>query len=246
MACTHKYKAVIFDLDGTLMDTLDDLGAAVNAALETHGFPGHTRAEYSGMVGHGVRNLVHRALPEGVSASIEDACFNAFMEYYTSHLDVYTRPYPGMVELLQELDAAGVKLAVASNKFQSGAEYLVRKYFPTVHFVAILGNAPGLPLKPDPAIVETVLKACGDEISPRASLGRDDKEGLGRDDRSVISSGAEGEVEKSKVALVGDSLTDMRTAANAGITGIAVNWGYRDMSEHSPLANTPAELHSLL
>ena len=233
MACIHRYKAVIFDLDGTLMDTLDDLGAAVNAALDAHGFPGHTRAEYSGMVGHGVRNLVHRALPEGVSASIEDACFNAFMEYYTSHLDVYTRPYPGMVELLQQLSDAGVKLAVASNKFQSGAEYLVRKYFPNVNFVAILGNAPGQPLKPDPSIVDMVLQACGDEISPRASLGRDDKksQSLGRED---------------SIALVGDSLTDMRTAENAGIPGIAVNWGYRDMSDHTPLAHTPAELHSLL
>ena len=223
MACTHKYEVVIFDLDGTLMDTLDDLGAAVNAALEAHGFPGHTRAEYSGMVGHGVRNLVHQALPEGVSADVEEACFNAFMEYYTNHLDIYTRPYPGMVELLEELDEAGVKLAVASNKFQSGAEYLVRKYFPTVHFVAILGNGPGLPLKPDPAIVDMVMKACSDEISPRASLGRDDN-----------------------IAMVGDSLTDMRTAANAGITGIAVSWGYRDMSDHTPLAHTPTELHSLL
>ena len=234
MACTHKYEVVIFDLDGTLMDTLDDLGAAVNAALEAHGFPGHTRAEYSDMVGHGVRNLVHQALPEGVSASVEEACFEAFMEYYTSHLDVYTRPYPGMVELLEELDAAGVKLAVASNKFQSGAEYLVRKYFPTVHFVAILGNGPGLPLKPDPAIVDTVMQACG-EISPRGP------EGLGRNDKESASLGR-----NDSIALIGDSLTDMRTAANAGITGIAVNWGYRDMSDHTPLAHTPAELHSML
>ena len=217
----YKYKVVIFDLDGTLMDTIKDLGAAVNAALEAHGFPGHTLEEYSGMVGHGVRNLVHRALPEGVSTQIEDACFDAFMEYYTGHLDVYTRPYPGMVELLEELDAAGVKLAVASNKFQSGAEYLVRKYFPNVHFVAILGNAPGLPLKPDPAIVSTVMQACGEEISRQA-----------RDDNSI--------------ALVGDSLTDMRTAENAGISGIAVNWGYRDMSDNPSIAESPDGLRELL
>jgi len=222
----YKYKVVIFDLDGTLMDTIEDLGAAVNAALEAHGFPGHTLEEYSGMVGHGVRNLVHRALPEGVSAKIEDACFDAFMEYYTGHLDVYTRPYPGMVELLEELDEAGVKLAVASNKFQSGAEYLVRKYFPNVHFVAILGNGPGLPLKPDPAIVDTVLEACGEEISPRGP------KGLGRDDNSI--------------ALVGDSLTDMRTAENAGISAIAVNWGYRDMSDNPSSADNADGLRKLL
>lgn len=214
MAFPYKYKAIIFDLDGTLMDTLEDLGAAVNTALKAHGFPGHTRTEYSGMVGHGVRNLVHQALPEGVSTQIEEACFDAFMEYYTGHLDVYTRPYPGMVELLEELDSAGVKLAVASNKFQSGAEFLVRKFFPNVHFVAILGNAPGMPLKPDPAIVSTVLEACGEAIS--------------------------------HIALVGDSLTDMRTAANAGITGIAVNWGYRDMSDNPSIAESVDELRKLL
>lgn len=215
MAFPYKYKAIIFDLDGTLMDTLEDLGAAVNTALKAHGFPEHTRTEYSGMVGHGVRNLVHQALPEGVSTQIEDACFDAFMEYYTGHLDVYTRPYPGMVELLEELDAAGVKLAVASNKFQSGAEYLVRKYFPKVNFVAILGNAPGLPLKPDPAIVATVLRAAGLSAS-------------------------------DPVVMVGDSLTDMRTAANAGITGIAVNWGYRDMSDNPSLAESVDGLRKLL
>lgn len=215
MAFPYKYKAIIFDLDGTLMDTLEDLGAAVNTALKAHGFPGHTRTEYSGMVGHGVRNLVHRALPEGVPPSTEEACFNAFMEYYTSHLDVYTRPYPGMVELLEELDAAGVKLAVASNKFQSGAEYLVNKYFPKVNFVAILGNAPGLPLKPDPSIVTTVLHSAGLSAS-------------------------------DPVAMVGDSLTDMRTAENAGITGIAVNWGYRDMSDNSRLAESVDALRELL
>ena len=214
MAFLYKYKAIIFDLDGTLMDTIKDLGAAVNAALEAHGFPGHTLEEYSGMVGHGVRNLVHRALPEGVSTQIEDACFDAFMEYYTGHLDVYTRPYPGMVELLEELDAAGVRLAVASNKFQSGAEYLVRKYFHNVHFVAILGNAPGLPLKPDPAIVTTVLQAC--------------------------------EGNYDSIALVGDSLTDMRTAENAGICGIAVNWGYRDMSDNPSSADNADGLRKLL
>ena len=229
------YKAIIFDLDGTLMDTLEDLGAAVNTALKAHGFPEHTRTEYSGMVGHGVRNLVHQALPEGVSTQIEDACFDAFMEYYTGHLDVYTRPYPGMVELLEELDSAGVKLAVASNKFQSGAEFLVRKYFPNVHFVAILGNAPGMPLKPDPAIVSTVLEACGEEISRQA-----------RDDNPSCHFDQAKRAEKSHIALVGDSLTDMRTAANAGITGIAVNWGYRDMSDNPSIAESVDELRKLL
>jgi len=211
---TMKYKALVFDLDGTLLDTLDDLGEAVNAALGKRGFPLHDRPEYSALVGHGVRNLVKTALPGDPEDALVDACLADFMAYYSAHIDVHTRPYPGISELLAELDAAGVKLAVASNKFQSGAEYLIRKFFPGIGFVAILGNCEGAPLKPDPAIVETVLRSAG--------------------------------AEREAAALVGDSPTDMKTAANAGIPGIAVNWGYRDMSSQPVVAGSVSELRALL
>jgi len=211
---TMKYKALLFDLDGTLLDTLDDLGEAVNAALGKRGFPLHDRPEYAAMVGHGVRNLVKTALPGEPDDALVDACLADFMAYYSEHIDVRTRPYPGIPELLTELDAAGVKLAVASNKFQSGAEYLIREFFPGMDFVAILGNREGFPLKPDPAIVETVLRNAG--------------------------------VGRGEAALVGDSPTDMKTAANAGIPGIAVNWGYRDMSAHPVVAETVSALRALL
>lgn len=205
-----RYKALVFDLDGTLLDTIADLGEAVNYALEKRGFPPHTLAEYRGMVGNGVRKLVERACP----VNLLDECLADFMAYYESHIDVHTAPYAGMPELLEELSSAGVALAVASNKFQSGAEYLVRKLFPGIPFVAILGNREGFPLKPDPAIVETVLEQAG--------------------------------VAKADAALIGDSATDMKTAANAGIPGIAVAWGYQDMTGYPVVAGSVEQLRTIL
>ena len=192
-------KLVLFDLDGTLLDTLDDLSEAVNDALSRRGLPGHSRDEYMSMVGHGVRNLVKQALPADKQEddALIDSALADFKAYYTAHIDVHTHPYPGMVEVVRSLHEAGVQLAVASNKFQEGAEYLVGKMFPGIPFAAVLGNRPGFPLKPDPEIVGEVLR------------------------RS--------DVRPTDAVLVGDSPTDMKTAANGGISAVAVTWGYRPM-----------------
>ena len=194
-----RYKLVLFDLDGTLLDTLDDLSEAVNYTLKQRNQPGHSRDEYMKMVGHGIRNLVKQALPEEKQADdpLIDTALADFKAYYTANIDVHTRPYPGMQTLVQRLNNAGVKLAVASNKFQEGAEYLIYKFFPGIPFVAVLGNRPGFPLKPDPEIVDEVLRRSG--------------------------------VRPEDAVLIGDSPTDMRTAANGGIAAIAVTWGYRPM-----------------
>ena len=157
-----KWELVIFDLDGTLLDTVGDLGAAVDHALELRGLPGHSPEEYKAMVGHGVKNLVTQALPEGcrdeatVLAALKD-----FREWYEAHIAVKTRPYPGIPELLRDLAASGVKLAVASNKFHEGTVALIERYFPETEFVAVLGNKPGLPLKPDAEVVRSILRVAG-------------------------------------------------------------------------------------
>lgn len=192
-------RLVIFDLDGTLLDTVADLGDAVNHALGKRGFPLHTREEYVRKVGHGVRNLVTVSLPDELQSNetLIDECLADFKSWYTTHIDVLTRPYPGMQQLLRDLHARNVKLAVASNKFQSGTEYLVNRFFGKVPFVAILGNREGYPLKPEPEIVEECLRSAG--------------------------------VQRIEAVMVGDSLTDMATAANGGIPAIAVSWGYRDL-----------------
>ena len=208
-------KLVIFDLDGTLLDTLDDLSAAVNYAMSQRGFPQHTRDEYMKMVGHGARNLMMQAVPaeHRDDEALIDTVLADFRTYYNSHIDVYTKPFPGIPQLLENLHQKGVKLAVASNKFQEGTEHLIKEFFPNIPFVAILGNRPGYPLKPDPEVVGEVLRKAGlSELNSPLSLGR----------------GAGGEV-----IMVGDSDTDMETAANGGILGIAVSWGYRNMK------NTP-------
>lgn len=213
-----KYKVVIFDLDGTLIDSLEDLGEAVNHAMDQKGFPRHTLAEYRQMVGHGVRNLVMQALPASLQAddALVDECLGVFKAYYTAHIDVHTRPYPGMEDLLRHLHENGVLLAVASNKFQSGTEHLVAKLFPGIPFVAILGNREGYPLKPDPEIVGEVLRKAG--------------------------------VSQADAVMVGDSGTDMKTAENGGVRGIAVSWGYRVLQPTATitLAHSAAELEALL
>ena len=159
---------ILFDLDGTLLDTIEDLSAAVNHALELRGLPLHTLDEYRHMVGHGVRNLVQQALPTGADDALIDAALADFKAYYQAHIDVHTHPYPGIPELLAQLHARGVKLAVASNKFQEGTEYLIRRFFPGIPFVAILGNRLGYPLKPDPEIVKEVLRCAG--VAPSEAL----------------------------------------------------------------------------
>ena len=212
------YKVVIFDLDGTLLDTLDDLGEAVNHALGKRRFPLHGRDEYRCMVGHGIRNLVKSALPAGFQEDdrLIDGCLSDFKAYYTAHIDVHTRPYERMQELLREMRDRGVAMAIASNKFQEGTEMLIREFFPDIPFISILGNREGFPLKPDPQIVNEVLRRAGQPADA--------------------------------AALVGDSPTDMKTAQNGGIRGIAVQWGYRDMAEGEfyPTAGSPAELRALL
>jgi phosphoglycolate phosphatase len=228
-------KLILWDLDGTLINTLEDLAAAVDYALELRGLPTHSIEEYRKMVGHGVRNLVKQALEASVSArptaeeiyfpqgfaenqissaianptrdntstGLTDAYIDAaladFREYYEAHIDVHTRPYPGIPELLNKLNAMGVKMAVASNKFQEGTEKLIQEFFPDIAFVSILGNRAGYPLKPDPEIVQEVLQKAG--IGPEDAM------------------------------MVGDSPTDMKTAANGGIDALAVTWGYRTLEE---------------
>lgn len=196
-----KYKLVIFDLDGTLLDTLDDLSAAVNHAMQQRGFPLHTRDEYMKMVGHGARNLMRQALPSDHKddEALIDAVLADFRAYYNTHIDVYTKPFPRILELVKKLHQEGVMLAVASNKFQEGTEHLIKEFFPEIPFVAVLGNRPNFPLKPDPEVVGEVLRRSG--------------------------------AKREEAVMVGDSDTDMETAVNGGIGGIAVSWGYRNMAD---------------
>lgn len=153
---------MIFDLDGTLLDTIADLAAATNFALRAYNHPVHEVDKYRYFVGDGVRKLVERALPEDARSPIHiDEVLGYFRQYYMRHCEDLTAPYPGIVELLSELQDAGVKLAVASNKFQIGTESLVKRFFPNINFVAVLGQREGVPVKPNPQIIFDIIQLAG-------------------------------------------------------------------------------------
>ena len=153
---------MIFDLDGTLLDTIADLAAAVNFALRVYNYPEHDVNEYRFFVGDGIRKLVERALPEDARTSIHiDEVLGYFRQYYMRHCEDLTKPYAGIEELLSSLQGAGVMLAVASNKFQIGTESLVKRFFPNINFVAVLGQREGIPVKPDPQIIFDIVQVAG-------------------------------------------------------------------------------------
>ena len=212
-------KLVIFDLDGTLLNTIADLGNAANHTLKELGLPQHTLDEYRLMVGNGMRKLIMRALPHDKASdeTFVDSTLAKFLEYYAEHIDVYTQPYPGIPELIKTLSTEGFKLAVASNKIQAGAERLIEKFFPGIPFVAVMGNSPKYPLKPDAAVVEYIMKKAG--------------------------------TDRDHTVMVGDSGTDIQTAQNAGIPIIAVSWGFRprhELTAANYIADTTDALGSFL
>ena len=151
-------KLAIFDLDGTLLNTIEDLGYAANHALQAHGYPTHSIASYPFFVGNGVRRLIERVLPEDARTEATiDRLLVTFKEYYNDHNTDYTKPYEGIPELLSLLSSRGVAIAVASNKYQAATEKLISHFFPTLSFIAVEGQKEGVPVKPDPSIVFEIL-----------------------------------------------------------------------------------------
>lgn len=157
-----RVELAIFDLDGTLLDTIGDLAAACNRMLAQRGLSEHTYDDYCRFVGNGILRLVERALPEELRTPEYIAAARVdFIRFYLGAIDRHTKPYAGIPELLAELTRRGVRLAVASNKFQQGTEQLVRRFFPAIPFDVVFGQRPGVPLKPDPAVVEEILALTG-------------------------------------------------------------------------------------
>ena len=214
-------KLAIFDLDGTLLNTIEDLGTACNHALEMCGYPKREMCEYNMLVGRGIYNLFRGALPEGHRDEEEVMKMkDFFIPWYDAHKCDHTRPYDGIQALLDAIAAKGIKLAVASNKYQDGTEKLVRHYFPECDFVSVLGQRDGMPIKPDPEIVLEIMRAAGI-------------------------------TDKSAVVYAGDSDVDMLTGRNAGVRTVGVTWGFRSREELSALspwkiADTPGMLMEYL
>lgn len=192
---------IIFDLDGTLLNTLEDLADAVNHALRTYGLPTHSYEAVRMMVGNGVRLLVARAVGSEEHPQFEDifACFRA---YYVEHCQVKTRLYDGVRPLLGELRRRGCRVAIVSNKLQAGVTALQHAYFEGLVDVAI-GEQEGIRRKPAPDMVDAALRA------------------LCREGESIDDV-------RARAIYVGDSDVDVLTARNAGMACISVLWGFRD------------------
>lgn len=214
----HSYEAVLFDLDGTLLNTLQDLCNAGNFMATKLGFPSHPLNAYRKMVGNGIPHLIRRILPAGSDEHTVEEGLSIFQEYYGQHMLDCTQPYAGIPELLARVRARGVAMAVLSNKQDEFVVKIVKDYFPETFRVA-MGLREGVPPKPHPASVQMVLSQLG--------------------------------VEAKNSLYVGDSDVDMTTAANAGLEGCGVLWGFRDREEllahgATHLAASPKDLVHLI
>lgn len=215
------FDAVIFDLDGTLLNTLDDLYNAVNHAVTSFGFPAQTKDEVRLHTGNGIKNLIKKSLPTDVSDSIFKEVFTEFKAYYRDHAADTTSPYPGIPQMLTDLMLAHIPLSVVSNKADFAVQTLIRDYFPgTFHVIAGERESEGIPKKPARQIIDYV----------RAQLDLP---------------------EQARVAYVGDSEVDIQTAANAECEAVICMWGFRGREEliaqgAQVLIDTPAELATYL
>ena len=169
---SRRYDTVIFDLDGTLLNTLEDLADGVNAALKHFGRPERTLDEVRQFVGNGVLNLMDRAVPEGKDAKDFQAIYEWFKAYYAAHSEVKTRAYDGIPELLKQLQAEHFKMAIVSNKFHDAVCQLSRCYFGELLPVSIGENeAAGIRKKPAPDTVFTALERLGSTVEHAVYIG---------------------------------------------------------------------------
>ena len=201
---------IIFDLDGTLINTISDLGQACNHALAACGYPTHKIEDYPRLVGNGINKLIERALPE--EHRQEKTVLQVreyFVPYYDEHNCDLTHPYDGIPELLHALKAAGHQLAVASNKYQAATEKIVAQLFPGI-FDIVLGERENVARKPDPQIVWDIVGSLED--GSKAAYGLED--------------GASAYGLEDDVLYVGDSLVDANTARAAGCTLVLCTWGF--------------------
>ena len=169
-------KLVIFDLDGTLLYTLEDLHASTNFALESEGLPGRSLDEVHRFVGNGIRKLIERAVPQGTAPELTDRVFAAFVRHYEANCMVLTRPYPGIPELLARLRDRGVKLGVVSNKADEPVKALIAHYFPNT-FDSVVGERENVRKKPAPDSVLETVRSLGCTVEDAVYVGDSDVDG---------------------------------------------------------------------
>ena len=210
-----KYNTVIFDLDGTLLNTLEDLGDSVNFALKSFGYPTRTYEEIRIFVGNGVKDLVTKAVPDGTDEETTLKCLQTFKDHYKTNMQNKTAPYDGIIDLLEELNSKGVKLAIVSNKYDFGVKNLNKYYFKDLIPVAI-GEREGIRKKPAPDTVLEAMKELNSEENNSISVGDSGSDMLTaqnahiksigvtwgfRDAKSLLESGADFLIDSPKQLL---------------------------------------------
>lgn len=213
----RRYDTVIFDLDGTLLDTLADLTNSTNIVMEQYEMPGYSMEQVRGFVGNGIRRLLEQAVSREISAEEFEQIYRSFREHYDLHCMDETRPYPGILSLLEWLKKEGFQMAIVSNKADFAVKKLNSIYFRDLIGVAV-GERDGCRKKPAPDSVFWALcelaKTADQEMS--FPLSEEDAE------RGMIP-----EKVRKRAVYVGDSEVDLLTARNAGLDCIAVSWGFR-------------------
>ncbi|MBQ9646186.1 MAG: HAD hydrolase-like protein [Prevotella sp.] len=225
-----NYSTYIFDLDGTLLDTLQDLANSVNYAMRQHHMPEHSLDDIRRFVGNGVRLLMERAVPDGAQNPQFEAAFATFRQHYMQHSLDTTRPYDGIPELLRELKARGCRLAVVSNKMMAATQELVHHFFPDIDVAIGEHEAEGIRKKPAPDTVYEALR--------QLAVG---------DSQLAVSHEPKAIGHKLNAVYIGDSDVDLQTARNSGLPCISVLWGFRSrdfLLQHgaTTFAERPADI----
>lgn len=216
-----SFQAVIFDLDGTLLNTIQDIADSMNIVLKQNNFPIHSINEYKYLIGKGIEQLVYQSLPKEFQSRLDiiNNCTQAMIKEYSRHWDKKTKPYKGIIELLKVLKNKKIKIAVLSNKKDDFTNICVKKLLKAIEFDLIRGAMPSMPLKPDPSAALEI--AIYFELNPY------------------------------KIIYVGDTNIDMKTALAAKMYPVGVSWGFRPTKEllengAKVILNKPAELLNLL
>jgi phosphoglycolate phosphatase len=195
------FKAIIFDLDGTLLDTVDDISDSANSVLKRYNFSTYTPAQYKLFVGDGMETLVSRLLPKNKknNKQLIKKIVSEIKVEYAKNWNKKTKIYPGIKSLLSTLSKKGIKMCVLSNKPEKFTKLMVQHFFPKTKFEFVFGARDGVPKKPDPALALKIVKNLN--LFP------------------------------SEFIYLGDTKTDMQTATNAGMVAVGVLWGFRTKKE---------------
>lgn len=215
-----SFDGVIFDLDGTLLDSLQDIADAANRVLHSLGGPSYSVADYRYLVGDGVSMLFQRALPQcATDEELRVECMRRFETAYSNCWKNHSKPYDGILELLILIRSTDLKLGILSNKLDPFTKKCASHFFPSISFDMVVGHSDRFPRKPDPS--------------------------------SALWMAETFELQPDRIAYVGDTNTDMKTAANAGFYAIGVSWGFRpetELREHGArvVAHAPSDLKAIL